>query len=132
MISDDKNNETIKVTKVLQFLSNTEPKDAKLGAIVRFMWNPGNGTTLYWLQGEIDKRVDKYDGSKELKWQTNRVRVKNLQVIDFWGEDRPQTLPETVVVNLKSNTTLVIRHRGCVRHIRRKRSTKGRAERHPY
>ena len=37
VISDDKNNETIKVTKVLQFLNNTEPKDAKIGEIVRFM-----------------------------------------------------------------------------------------------
>ena len=34
-----------------------------------------------------------------------KVRVKNLQVINFWGEDNPETLPETVVVNLKSNTT---------------------------
>ena len=55
MISDDKNNETIKVTKVLQFFSNTEPKDAKLGAIIRFMYNMGNGSTLYWLQGEYIK-----------------------------------------------------------------------------
>ena len=105
VISDDKNIETIKVTKVLQFLTNTEPKDAKIGAIVRFMWNPGNGTTLYWLQGEIDKRVDKYNRSKDLNWKTNRVRVKDLKVINYWGEDNPETLPETVVVNLKSNTT---------------------------
>ena len=45
-ISDDKSNDTIKVTKVLQFLTETEPKEAKIGAIVRFMWNPGNGTNI--------------------------------------------------------------------------------------
>ena len=73
MISDDKNNETIKVTKVLQFFSNTEPKDAKLGETIRFMYNPGNGLTVYWLQGTIDKRVDKYDRSRSLKWSTNKV-----------------------------------------------------------
>ena len=67
VISDGKNNEKIKVTKLLQFFSNTEPKDAKLGAIIRFMYNMGNGSTLYWLQGEIDKRVDKYDHSKDLR-----------------------------------------------------------------
>ena len=50
MISDDKNSETIKVTKVLQFFSNTQPKDAKLGETIRFMHNPGNGLTVYWLQ----------------------------------------------------------------------------------
>ena len=128
MISDDKNNETIKVTKVLQFLSNTEPKDAKLGEIIRFMYNPGNGLTLYWLQGEIDKRVDKYDRSKELKWTTNKVRVKDLQVIKYWGEDNPETLPETVVVNLKKKHYMVVRYRSHVRYIRRRQSTKGRAK----
>ena len=55
MISDDKNNETVKVTKVLQFFSNTQPKDAKLGETIRFMYNPGNGLTLYWLQGYRQK-----------------------------------------------------------------------------
>ena len=58
-VSDDKGNDTIKVTKVLQFLTDVEPKKATIGTIVRFMWNPGNGTTLCWMQGEIDKRVDK-------------------------------------------------------------------------
>ena len=99
-ISDDKSNDTIKVTKVLQFLTNTEPKEAKIGAIVHFMWNPGNGTTLCWVQGEIDKRVDKYSDSREKKWKTNRVRVKNLKVANYWGDDCPETLPETLVVNL--------------------------------
>ena len=105
VISDDKNIETTKVTKVLQFLTNTEPRDAKIGAIVRFMSNPGNGSTLYWLQGEIDKRVDKYNRSRDKDWSTNRIRVKDLKVINYWGEDCPETLPETVVVNLKRKTT---------------------------
>ena len=55
-ISDDKGNDTIKVTKVLQFLTEVDPKKATIGTIVQFMWNPGNGTTLCWLQGEIDKK----------------------------------------------------------------------------
>ena len=104
MISDDKNNETIKVTKVLQFFSNTQPKDAKLGETIRFMHNPGNGLTVYWLQGTIDKRVDRYERSKALKWSTNKVRVKGITVINYWGEHNPETLPETLVVNLKRNT----------------------------
>ena len=72
MISDDKNNETIKVTKVLQFFSDTKPEDAKLGETIRFMHNPGNGLTVYWLQGTIDKRVDEYERSRSLKWSTNK------------------------------------------------------------
>ena len=104
-VSDDKGNDTIKVTKVLQFLTEVEPKKATIGTIVRFMWNPGNGTTLCWLQGEIDKRVDKYNESKEKKWRTNKVRVKDLKVANYWGDDCPETLPETVVVNLTEKTT---------------------------
>ena len=104
MISDDKNNETVKVTKVLQFFSDTKPEDAKLGETIRFMHNPGNGLTVYWLQGTIDKRVDKYEASRSVKWKTNKVRVKSISVINYWGEHNPETLPETLVVNLKRNT----------------------------
>ena len=93
-VSDDKSNDTITVTKVLQFLTEVEPKEATIGTIVCFLWNPGNGTTLCWMQGEIDKRVDKYNESKEKKWKTNKVRVKDLMVVNYWGDDYPETLPE--------------------------------------
>ena len=104
-VSDDKSNDTITVTKVLQFLTEVEPKEARIGTIVRFLWNPGNGTTFCWMQGEIDKRVDKYNESKEKKWRTNKVRVKNLMIVNYWGDDCPETLPETLVVNLTEKTT---------------------------
>ena len=100
MISDDKNDEKVKITKVLQFIPETKPEDAKIGETIRFMHNPGNGLTVYWLQGTIDKRVDKYDASKSVKWKTNRVRVKGISVVNYWGEHNPETLPETLVVNL--------------------------------
>ena len=48
-VSDDKGNDIIKVTKVLQFLTEVEPKKATIGTIVRFMWNPENGTNICWL-----------------------------------------------------------------------------------
>ena len=107
-ISDHKGNDTIKVTKVLQFLTEVDPKKATIGTIVRFMWNPGNGTTLCWLQGEIDKRVDKYSDSKEKRWKTYKVRVKDLKVANYWGDDCSETLPETLVVNLTEKTTWAI------------------------
>ena len=102
-ISDDKGNDTIKVTKVLQFLPEVDPKKATIKTIVRFFWNPRNGTTLCWLQGEIDARVDKYKYSEEKRWKTNKVRVKDLKVVN-WGDDCPETLPETLVVNLTEKT----------------------------
>ena len=61
MITDDKDNEKIKVTKVLEFIPATKPQEAKIGEVIRFMHNPGDGLSAYWLQGIIDKRIDKYD-----------------------------------------------------------------------
>ena len=43
MISDDKDSEKIKVTKVLEFMPAAKPEEAKLGEVIRFMHNPGNG-----------------------------------------------------------------------------------------
>ena len=45
-VSDNAGNDVIKVTKMLEFLTEVEPKSAVIGSIVRFMWNPGTGTTL--------------------------------------------------------------------------------------
>ena len=93
-VSDDikVTNDTVKVTKVLKFLPEVEPKKATIRSIVRFLWNPGNGITLCWLQGEIAERVDKYDYSKEKRWKTNKVKVKDLKVVNYWGDDCPEPL----------------------------------------
>ena len=53
-------------------------------------------------QGTIDKRVDKYELSKAAKWKTNRVKVKGISVVNYWGKLIP--LPETLTVNLTINT----------------------------
>ena len=61
IVSDDKENEKVKLPKVLEFVPARKPEQAKIGGIFRFMHNPGNGLSAYWLQGEIMKRVDKYN-----------------------------------------------------------------------
>ena len=65
IVSEDKENEKVKVTKVLEFVPARKPEQAKLGGTIRIMHNPGNGLSAYWLQGEIMKRVDKYNVAKE-------------------------------------------------------------------
>ena len=59
-VSDNTGNDVIKVTKMLEFLTEVEPSRAIIGSIVRFMWNPGTGTSLCWVQGEVETRVDSY------------------------------------------------------------------------
>ena len=81
-VSDDKENEKVKLTKVLEFVPARKPEEAKIGEVIRFMHNPGNGLLAYWLQGEIEKRVDKYNVAKESGFTKNRFKVKNLAVIN--------------------------------------------------
>ena len=54
------------------------------------------------MQGEIEKRVDKYTVAKESGFTRNRFKVKNLSVINHWGD--LGTIPETLTVNLSKNT----------------------------
>ena len=102
MVSDDKDSEKVKLTKVLEFVPARKPEQAKLGEVVRFMHNPGNGHSAYWMQGTLEKRVDKYNVAKESGFTRNRFRVKNLTIINHWGEKG--TIPETLTVNLSKNT----------------------------
>ena len=68
MISDNKQSEKVKVTKVLEFVPARKPEQAKIGEVIRLMHNPGNGLSAYWLQGTIDKRKDKYENAKKCSW----------------------------------------------------------------
>ena len=101
-VLDGKENEKAKVTKVLEFVPARKPEQAKIGGIIRFMHNPGNGLSAYWMQGEIDSRVDKYNVAKESGFTRNRFKVKKLSIINHWGDKG--TIPETLTVNLSKNT----------------------------
>ena len=101
-ISDNKDNERIKLTKVLEFVPARKPEQAKVGELVRFMHNPGNGHSAYWMQGKLDKRVDKYEVARQSGFKRNRFKVKELAVINHWGE--LGDIPETLTVNLSKNT----------------------------
>ena len=104
-VSDNTENDVIKVTKMLEFLTEVEPKSAIIGSIVRFMWNPGTGTSLCWVQGEVETRVDPYKKARKESWNTNRVKVKNLEIANCWGEEYTKKLPKTMVVDLSRKQT---------------------------
>ena len=59
IVTEAKDDDEVKVTKVLEFTPATSQKDAKEGKTVRFMHNMGDGT-VYWLQGTLEKRMTKY------------------------------------------------------------------------
>ena len=66
------------------------------------MYNPGNGQSAYWMQGTLEKRLDKYKVAKESNFTRNRFKVSKLSIVTHWGEKGEIT--ETVTVNLSKNT----------------------------
>ena len=101
-VSDNKDNEKVKLTRVLEFVQARKPEQAKLGEVVRFMYYPGDGTAAYWMQGTLAHRLDKYKVAKASNFTRNRFKVKQLKVVTCWGERGD--IPETVTVNLSRNT----------------------------
>ena len=101
-VSDNKDNEKVKLTRVLEFVQARKPEQAKLGEVVRFMYNPGDGQAAYWMQGTLAQRLDKYKVAKASNFTRNRFKVKQLTVVTCWGEKG--VIPETVTVNLSCNT----------------------------
>ena len=77
-VSDNKDNEKVKLTRVLEFFRARKPEQAKLGEVVRFMYNPGDGQAAYWMQGTLAQRLDKYKVAKASNFTRNRFKVKQL------------------------------------------------------
>ena len=102
MVSNDKDNEKAKLTRILEFVPARKPEQAKIGSIVRFMYSPGDGQSAYWLQGTLGPRLDKYKVAQKSQFTRNRFKATKLSVVKFWGEKG--TIPETVTVNLSKNT----------------------------
>ena len=102
MVSNDEDNEKAKLTRVLEFVPARKPEQAKIGEVVRFMYNPGDGQSAYWLQGPLGPRLDKYKVAQKSNFARNRFKVTKLSIVKYWGEKG--TIPETVTVNLSRNT----------------------------
>ena len=66
------------------------------------MYNPVDGHSAYWLQGTLEKRLDKYSVARASKFRKNRFRVNKLKIINYWG--KKGTIPDAVAVNLSKNT----------------------------
>ena len=64
MITNEKNNEEVKNTKILEFNPARKPEEARTGDLIRFVYSPRNDTSVYWLQGVLNRRIDKYEIAK--------------------------------------------------------------------
>ena len=54
-----------KFAKISKFLPSRRPKQVKIGQTISFIYSPENDYSAYWLQGVIEKRIDRYCDAKE-------------------------------------------------------------------
>ena len=97
-VTEAKDDDEVKATKVLKFTPATSHKDAKEGKTIRFMHNMSDGT-VYWLQGTLEKRMTKYKTAESCKFTrigslskfirigslSKFIRIGSLSVISHWG-----------------------------------------------
>ena len=63
------------------------------------LWHKAHdGSSAYWLQDVLDKRVNDYEDTKKHKGNINQFRVNSLGIIKHLGDLKP--LPETLMTNL--------------------------------
>ena len=102
MITNKKDNKEVKNTKILEYKPTRKPEEATTGDLIRFVYSPSNDSSVYWLQGVLNRRIDDYEIAKKSGWRMNRFRVDDISVIKYWGNLKP--LPEIVTVNLTKET----------------------------
>ena len=99
-VSDNPDNDATKVTSALKFLVEPEPSAASKGSTIRFMWDPKTGNSLCWIQGEISEASNPGKKAKKDKVESNKVTVKNLVLVECWGEEYNKKLPKTITIEL--------------------------------
>ena len=70
----DKENRKIEPTKILELVPTRKPEQVRIGEVIRFMHSPENNLSAYWMQGEIEKRIDRHTVARASRFTRNRVR----------------------------------------------------------
>ena len=100
-VTDTEDGSDMKATKLMEFIDASAPNQAKKGVTIRFMHDLGEGT-VYWLEGDIEERITKYNKARKLKFAENFFRIGKLKIVNTWGDDS-KPLPATVCTNLTWN-----------------------------
>ena len=57
-VTDAAEDSDVKVSRLMEFIEVSDPKDAKADLRIQFMHDEGEGTD-YWLEGTIEQRITK-------------------------------------------------------------------------
>ena len=104
-VSDNPDDDATKVTSALKFLVEPEPSAASKGSTIRFIWDPKTGDSLCWIQGEISEVSNSGKKAKKDKAESKNVTVKNLVLVECWGEEYNKKLPKTMTIELDRKQT---------------------------
>ena len=99
-VSDKPENGDTKVTEAAKILPDDDPEAVKEGTIIRFLWNPETGNTYCWIQGEVSSTSVSHKKIKKGKITTNKVTLKDLVLVECYGEEYNEKLPETIKIEL--------------------------------
>ena len=99
-VSDKPENGDTKVTEATKILPDEDPEAVKKGTIIRFMWIPETGNTYCWIQGEVRSTSVSEAKSKKGTMKTNKVTLKNLVLVECYGEEYGDKLPEKLKIKL--------------------------------
>ena len=104
-VSDKPENGDTKITEATKLLPDEDPEAVKKGTIIRFLWNPETGNTYCWIQGEVRSTSVSEIKSKKGTIKTNKVTLKNLVLVECYGEDYGEKLPEIIKIELNPQQT---------------------------
>ena len=99
-VSDKPENGDTKVTEATKTLSNEDPEAAQKGTTVRVLWIPKTANTYCWIQGEVTKTSVSEVKSKKGTFKTNKVTIENLVLVECFGEEYSDELPQKIKVVL--------------------------------
>ena len=97
-VSDNPDNEDAKVTNAAKVLPEADPGAVSKGTTIRFLWDPKTGGTFCWIQGEVSKASVSTKKTKKEKIVSNKVTLMNLVLVECYGEEYTEKLPETIEI----------------------------------
>ena len=104
VVSDKPENGDTKVTEATKILPDEDPEAVKKGTIIRFMWIPETGDAYCWIQGEVENTSVSEEKSKKGTIKSNKVTLKNLVLVECFGEEYGE-LPENIKIVLNPRQT---------------------------
>ena len=105
IVSDKPENGDMKVTEATKILPNGDPEAVKKGTIIRVIWIPEAANTYCWIQGVVSKTSVSEEKSKKGTFKTNKVTIEDLVLVECFGEEYSDELPQKIKVVLNPKET---------------------------